>query len=222
MNGDGPAAPWLLRAARIGWLALFAAVAGLAGALLLGLADPPRAGPLLWDSRPGTDLGRWTLVASDGGVRFAEQGDALVIEFTAPGQLAFAVTDAPAGDFTLEAGAASAAPGDSAAYGLVFGWLDEQNYSAILVSSSGYSEGYTREGDDLTPWYGWQQWPHILGGTDGNRVRVDARGGRATARINDEYLAEAEGLGTGRIGVAARGGGAGRVVFSYVRVWARP
>ena len=222
MDAEQPAPQWILRAARVGWLVILLAVVGLAGALLLGLADPPRAGPLLWDSRPGRDAARWTLVTSGDGARFVEQGDNLAVEFTAPGQMAFALTDAPAGDFTLETGAAPVTEGEGAAYGLVFGWIDEQHFSAVLINSMGYAEGYTRDGADLASWYGWQQWPHILGGTDGNRIRVDVRGGRAVVRVNDEFLAETDSIGNGRFGVAARSAGIGGVMFSYVRAWARP
>jgi len=60
-------------------------------------------------------------------------------------------------------------------------------------------------------------------GSDSNRVRVEVRGGVVTARINDEVLATTTPAeGRGQIGVLVRSPAAGRVVFSWVRVYAPP
>ena len=69
-QGDVPI--WLWRTAIWGLLAALAAVLALAGALALGLADPPRAGPLAWqdDFKQGTQ--RWSLSPPMGGTLDAE------------------------------------------------------------------------------------------------------------------------------------------------------
>jgi len=212
-------APWLWRLANWALLFSLAGMAALAAALALGAADPPRAGPLLWQDDFKRGLERWTLAA---GQMAAEHG---ALEATLAAEAdgtALALTSAPAGSFTLEvAGAAVEGP---AAYGLVFGWQDDAHYSAVLVNGNGYAEAYTQAGPQRAAWLAWQQWPHILYGVESNRVRVDVRaegaGTAVTARVNDEVLATTTLAGSaGQVGVLARGPGPARVVFSWVRLW---
>lgn len=215
----GPPA-WLWRAANWGLVLALGGVAALALVLALGAADPPRAGPLQWQDDFKDGLGRWTPDSGPGG-SLAAAGGALQVELGAGGA-AWAVTPGPASDFTLEVAGASST--GSAAYGLVFGWQDASHYSAVLVSGDGYAEAYTQAGAQRTAWLAWQQWPHILVGGEGNRVRVDVQAGPAgtgvTARVNDEVLARTTLAGeAGQIGVFARGAEPARVVFSWVRVW---
>src|SRR5690242_10812255 len=104
-EAENEAPRWLWRLASWGLLLTVAGVAALAGALALGAADPPRAGPLLWqdDFKQGTQ--RWTLTPPAGGTLAAGQG-ALVADFAAAagsdGPQAVGLTPAPAGDYTLE------------------------------------------------------------------------------------------------------------------------
>jgi hypothetical protein len=215
---------WLWRSANWGLLLAVIAVLVLAGALALGWADPPRAGPLLWqdDFKHGTQ--RWTLTPPPGGTLAAAQG-ALVADFvgangpSAPE--AVGLTAAPAGDYTLEV-AGSAVQGETAAaYGLVYDWQDQVHYSALFIDGNGYAEAYHQAGGSRQALFEWQQWPHILFGTDANRVRVDVRGQAITLRINDEVLATGpRAAARGQLGLAARSDAAARVVFSWARVWA--
>jgi hypothetical protein len=215
---------WLWRVANWGMLAAVVAVLGLAGALALGLADPPRAGPLLWqdDFKHGTQ--RWTLAAPDEGTLSAADG-ALAAVFAdssvAAGPGTVGLTSGPDGDYTLEV-AGTAVSGESvAAYGLVFDWQDDQHYSALFVDGNGYAEAYQQAGPRRVVWFQWQQWPNILFGTGTNRLRVDVRGQAVNFRINDEVLAAGpRAAARGQIGVAARSSAAARVVFSWVKVWA--
>ncbi len=212
---------WLWRLARYGLGGLVLGVAALAAALALGLADPPRAGPLIWEDDFKHGLGRWDTIAPEG-VRVAARDGALVIEFTAPGQTAFVLTDAPRGDFTFEVAAAQTAGESGAAYGLVFGWQGEARYAAALVNGNGYAEAWRQAGVARAVWFEWQQWPHILPGVEANRVRVDARAGQVSLRVNDERLIDAAAEAEGRLGLVARSLGSGRVVFSWARLWAGP
>ena len=213
------AAPWLWRLANGALLLAVGGVAVLAAALALGAADPPRAGPLLWQDDFKAGLERWTLAA---GQLSAEHG-ALEASLAAEADgTALALTSAPDGSFTLEV--AGAAVEGLAAYGLVFGWQDDAHYSAVLVNGNGYAEAYTQAGPRRTTWLAWQQWPHILYGAESNRVRVDVRaeaaGTAVTARVNNEVLAATTLAGSaGQVGVLARGPGPARVVFSWVRLW---
>jgi hypothetical protein len=218
----GEAAPsWLWRAAVWGFGITLLGVSGLATALALGLADPPRAGPLAWQDDFKAGAARWEISTSPGAAFGPRQG-ALVAEFTARDQVAAGLTISPSRDFTLEVAGAQVAGEIGAAYGLVFAWQDEARYSAVLVNGNGYVEAYRREGDDWRAWFAWQQWPHILAGNESNRVRLDVRGTTVTGRINDEVLFEAVTEANGRIGVMARSQNPGRVVFSWVKVWAAP
>src|SRR6266852_2722162 len=81
MSTEEAPPPWLWHLASRGLAVCALAVLVLAGALALGLADPPRAGPLLWqdDFKHGTR--RWTLSPSAGGTLGAADG-ALVAAFT--------------------------------------------------------------------------------------------------------------------------------------------
>jgi hypothetical protein len=220
MEPNSAPPPWLWRLVTRGVGLLALGVAALAVALYLGAADPPRAGPLVWEDDFKGDTSRWEWRPSPGAALAARAG-ALVADFTGPGQAAWALAEAPAGDLTLEvAGAQTQGAGGAAAYGLVFNWQDPDHYAAVLVNGNGYVEAFQQTAAGRREWFPFQQWPHILYGTDSNRVRVDVRAGRVTARVNDELLAHFEAAGTGRLGVVARSSAPGRVVFSWVRVWA--
>jgi hypothetical protein len=224
MSHDEASPPWLWRLASRGLVVCVLAVLALAGALALGVADSPRAGPLLWqdDFKHGTQ--RWTLSPPTGGTLGAADG-ALVAAFAgsagAEAPSAFGLTAAPITDYTLEV-AGSAVSGESvAAYGLVYDWQDDQHFSALFIDGNGYAEAYHQAGAYRQTLFEWQQWPHILYGTDANRVRVDVRAQAVTLRINDELLAAgARAAARGQLGLAARSNGPARVVFSWVRVWA--
>jgi len=209
------------RAVTVGFFAVLAGVSALAVALALGAADPPRAGPLLWEETFQGAISRWELGASEG-ASIQVRGGALVAEFTASGQTAWAITSAPAGNFTLEIAAAQALGEIGVQYGLVFDWRSETDYAAVLMNGNGYAEAFQQTGEGRAAWFPFQQWPHILYGTEANRVRVDVRGSQVSARINDELLFEADpnDFDGRKLGVLAHAEGAGRVVFGWVKVWA--
>jgi hypothetical protein len=214
--------PWLWRLASRGLVVCTLGVLALAAALALGFADPPRAGPLLWqdDFKDGTQ--RWTLSPPASGTLEAADG-ALAAVFAESSSSAAAITTgltrAPQGDYTLEV--AGAAVTGTPAYGLVFDWQDDLHYSAVYVNGDGYAEAYYQVGGNRQTLYEWQQWPHVLFGTDANRVRVDVRGQAVTLRINGEVLgAWPRAAARGQVGLAARSRAAARVVFSWAKVWA--
>ena len=221
MDSTQPVPVWLWRLVTWGFGAAVVAVIGVAWGLSRGWADPPRAGPRLWFEDFKGDVTRWEFAAT-GRAALSPGAGALLAEFTAPGQRAVGLTPGPAGDFTLEIAGTQTAGEVGAAYGLVFAWRDEAHYNAVLINGNGYAEAYRQAGAERTDWFTWQPWPHILLGMGSNRVRVDVRGGRVTARVNDEVLVEAAADVGGRIGVLARSTGSGRVVFSWAQVWGKP
>jgi len=215
---------WLWRTAHWGLLLAVAGVLALAGALALGWADPPRAGPLMWqdDFKHGTQ--RWTLTPPAAGTLAAAQG-ALLADFADAGgpnaPEAVGLAAAPSSNYTLEVAGAAVTGESAAAYGLVYDWQDQAHYSALFIDGNGYAEAYHQVGAARQTLFEWQQWPHILFGTDANRVRVDVRGQAVTLRINDELLASGPRTAArGQLGLAARSSAAARVVFSWARVWA--
>lgn len=215
---------WLWRTVTVGFFATLFSVSVLALALSLGVADPPRTGPLAWEETFQGDVSRWELGASEG-ASIQVRNNALVAQFTAPGQMVWAITAAPTGDFTLEAAAGQAQGEIGVQYGLVFDWRSEAEYAAVLINGNGYTEAFRRTGGGQELWFPFQQWPHILYGTEANRVRVDVRGSTVSARINDELLFTTDRRGFGdrvglRLGVLARAEGAGQVIFGWVKVWA--
>ena len=222
MPPDSSVPLWLWRVVTWGFGVALVAVAALAVALANGLADPPRAGPLLWQDDFKQATARWQWIAAEGAT-LAPRDGALVAGFTAPDQTVFALAPGVAGDFTLEIAGAQTEGALGAQYGLVFDWQDAHHYSAALLNGNGYAEAYQHSGASRADWFTWAQWPHILFGTEANRVRVDVRDTRVIARINDEVLMETTLARTsgGRLGVMARSIGAGRVVFSWVRVWGK-
>jgi hypothetical protein len=216
-----PAPLWLWRIAVWAFGISVMSVAGLTWALASGLADPPRAGPLLRYDNFQTSADQWEFIAPAGGTLAPHEGG-LIAEFPARAadQWAIGLTNGPLGDFTLEV--AGTQISGEAAYGLIFAWQDKAHYSAVLINGNGYAEVYRQEGTARTDWFQWQQWPNILLGTESNRVRIDIRGTRLTARVNDEVLAEGATTGGGKIGVIARSSAPSRVVFNWIQVWGRP
>jgi hypothetical protein len=194
-------------------------VLGLAAALSLGAADPPRAGPLLWYDDFQAGLVRWKFVI-EGGTVAVRQG-ALVANL-AEGQMAAALTTRPSGDFTVEMAGAQITGPLGMKYGLVLGWRDSAHYCAVLVNGNGYAEAYQIEDGQRRDWFQWQQWPHLLFGTDSNRVRADVHGRQITIRINDELLVRATADLPGEIGIWAQDSVApSQVLFGWVQVWGK-
>jgi hypothetical protein len=213
---------WLWRTATWSFLIVLLGVAGLAGGLSLGLADPPPVGLFKWQDDFKSETGRWEFMAPEGGSLNPNVG-ALLVEFSSleREQLALALTARPEDDFTLEVAGAQTGGASGTEYGLVFAWQDATHYSAVLINGNGYAEAYRLEGGERRDWFKWQQWPNILVGTDNNRVRVDVRGTRIVARVNDELLVEATTSSEGKIGVLSKSASPAQVVFSWARVWAR-
>jgi hypothetical protein len=216
--------PWLWRIATWSFVMILVGVAGLAGALSLGLTDPTYIGSFKWQDDFKSETSRWEFIAPEGGSLNPHVG-ALLVEFSSVDrdQLALALTARPQADFTLEVAGAQPGGESEAAYGLVFAWQDATHYSAVLINGNGYAEAYRLEGGERRDWFQWQQWPNILLGTDNNRVRVDVRGTRLVAWVNDEFLVEATTTtpSEGKIGLLAKSAGPAQVVFSWARVWER-
>lgn len=222
MLGEQPVPRWLWNFANGVLMTVVFGLAILALALARGLADPPRASALwLFDDFKG-ETSRWAFIASDG-ARLQPQAGALVAELTdVPDQMVLGLTEGPGANFSLEIAGTPRANSNAIAYGLVFNWQDETHYSAVLVNGNGYAEAYHQAGAERIEWFKWQQWPHAFSGD--NRVRVEVRAGHIIARVNDEWLMEADGGELiGKIGVVARGAGTpGGLVFSWVKVWLEP
>lgn len=228
VNETHPVPRWLWRLTYGGLGAVVVGLAALAAGLAQGWADPPRAGPLRWQNDFKASAGGWEFLAPAAG-SFGPRDGALVAVFAGSEPGAWAVglaplSASPTGDFTLEVAGAAVTPGSGTAYGLVFGWQDEQHYSALLINAGGYAQAYRQAGGQRDEWFAWQQWPHILFGTENNRLRVDQRGTALTLRVNDEVVAEVLGsVPAGRVGVAAltaaTPGPGGEVVFSWARLW---
>lgn len=217
---DNSVPSWLWRAVSRGLGLSLLTIAALALALANGLADPPRAGSLLWQDDFKGEVSRWQFSVTDGASLVPRAG-ALIADFTGPDQSVRALTDGPIADFTLEIAAAQTEGEIGARYGLVFGWRAEGERTVVWLNGNGYVEAITLGGPQRAAGFPFQQWPHILYGSEANRVRVDVRGSHIIARINDELLAEFEADGRGQLGLIARSSGAGRVVFSWVKVWAK-
>lgn len=210
---------WLARTIVYGFWAIVLGIIALALALRFGLADPH---PLGRNLRVDyfSDLSAWTLIAPPGaGITQVPGG--LQITFTAPDQLALAVTDSPPLPLTMEVGGAQTDGPDGLIYGLVFGYRDAEHYTVIWMNNNGYAEAMTRAGESGVEWFPFQQWPHILYGREANRVRADVsiEGEPVEARINDELLVRFEPGREGRIGVAAKSQAAGTVVLNWLKVW---
>src|SRR3989304_6829700 len=74
MDSDQLAPRWLWQIARWGFIAALVSVSALALGLSLGLADPPRAGPLLWQGDFKVDSTRWEFSAPTRGALAPPQG----------------------------------------------------------------------------------------------------------------------------------------------------
>lgn len=222
MSSEQSVPRWLWQLANGALMVVVLGIVVLAWTLARGFADPPRASTLwLFDDFKG-EASRWTFITMDDASLQPRDG-ALIAQLTAASeQMVLGLTDGPGADFSLEIAGTPIANANDIAYGLVFNWQDETHYSAVLVNGNGYAEAYHQNGAKRIEWFTWQQWPHAFAG--GNRVRVDVRAGQVTARVNDEWLMDANIPDTpGKIGVVARGAGTpGGIVFSWVKVWVGP
>lgn len=197
---------WLWQGVRWGFVALVTGIVGLAVAVALGVADPKTAGPLLWEDH--FSAGRWETF---GGARFDGGGLVMVSN-------GVAVTPSEAAEFTFEAAGGQSAGTIGAAYGIVFGFQSEQNYTAVLINGNGYVEVVSADG---TEWMAWQQWPNILLGVEANRLRVDVSGEEALIRINDEVLRRVP-AAEGKVGVIARALETGQEArFGWAKLWGK-
>lgn len=202
-------------------LGLVIGLAGLAGALSLGLADPPRAGPLAWavDFKPPAALAGWQWLAAPGGTLAPAEG-ALRADLPLTGTQALALAGDPlTGDFTLEVAGAQTGGAPGVAYGAVWGWHDGNNFNAALVNGNGYAQVFSVRGGQRLEVFRWAQWPHILAAPEANRVRVDVRGPAVTVRVNDDVLATSHLHNAGQVGVLVRAEVPGAVTIAWVRLW---
>jgi hypothetical protein len=127
-----------------------------------------------------------------------------------------AVTPNAEQDFSFEVAGGQLQGEVGAMYGIVFGYQSPTDYTAALINGNGYVEVITAAGRE---WLPQQQWPNILVGYEANRVRVDVENGFGLIRINDEVLQRLP-MGSGRLGVMARGTAAAQLVrFGWARYW---
>lgn len=202
-------------------VALALGLAGLAGALSAGLADPPPAGPLVWqvDFKHPSALAGWRWLPPRTGHMETATG-ALVITLPQTGTHGVALAgDRLTGDFTLEVAGAQTGGEPGIAYGAVWGWQDTANFNFAVVNANGYAQVVSVRGGQRWEVFRWAQWPHILGGAEANRVRVDVRGTYVTVRVNDETLVTAHLHNAGQVGVLARAETPGQATVAWVRLW---
>lgn len=202
-------------------VALVALVVGLAGALSAGLADPPHAGRLVWqvDFKHAAALADWQWQAPAGSSWETSTG-ALVITLPQTGTQGVALAGTPVtGDFTVDVAGAQTGGPPGTAYGVVWGWRDAANFNAAVVNGNGYARVFSVRGGQRWEVFPWAQWPHILGGAEANRVRVDVRGTHITVRVNDEVVTTSHLHNAGQVGVLVRAEVPGAVTIAWVRLW---
>ena len=198
-------------------------VLGLAFSLSLGVADQGPLGPLVWDT--GFDPARdhdvhlWSPAFSNTvAVKPGEEG--LTFIFGRPDMIgAFTRTGAGV-PLTSEIDGAQVGGPPGAMFGLVFDYLSERDYSAVMVNNNGYVMAYRQSGTQREEWVPLQQWPHVLRGQHTNRLRVDIHDGFADIRVNDEVLKSVPSNGQGALGVIASSRAPGQVVrFGRSKCW---
>jgi hypothetical protein len=214
------------------FIALLLSVALLAWALSQGIADPPRAGPLQWEEADPQRLALWEQITRPAvPLTPTVTNGVLVVGLPAAAEALSVtlITATTTSDFTLEAALAQNATPIELAYGIVFHWHDAANYSAALINGNGYAEAYELRNGVKQSWFAWAQWPHILYGTDANRLRVDVRGTQVIIRVNDEVVTRAEStLIGGQLGVMFIRPGqtspvlkAGEISLYWVKFWGK-
>ena len=218
-------AQWLWNLVSRSMPVLCVSLVGLAIALDLGLADDAYLGQLVWDTDfdPATDgdIHLWTLSFSP--LATAKPGSAgLTFNFVRPGMTRAFTRSGSDGPLTSEITGAQIGGPPGAMVGLVFDYRSDRDYAAVMVNNNGYVMAYRQSGTTREEWFPLQQWPHVLLGSQGNRLRVDIMDGRALIRVNDEVLQSVPAEGTGSLGVIAISSAPGQeVLFVRSICWSR-
>ena len=204
---------WLWKMVVWGFGGLVIGIGALVVAVAMGVADPKPMGALQWEDH-FADTGRWQTFGDE--AEFGAGG--LTVSPGEAGEVGGAVWAGAAPPFTFEVAAAQIGGEAGAAYGLVFGYRNQNDYSAVMLNGNGYARVFAT---DRREWMAWQQWPNILLGTEANRLRVDVANGEGLIRINDEVLMHVP-VGAGGVGVIARASAGGqRVIFGWAKYWAK-
>lgn len=209
------------RVVLVGFWTCVGAVATLATALALGAADPRPLGALQWENRFVRE-GLWSAYSAAGANARAESGsEGLHMSLGGGDGWTAVVAASPAHGHTVELAGAQVEGEAAVAYGLALGWMGADDYTAVLINRDGYVRVEARSGGSRVELFEWQQWPHVLGGSQPNRIRADVHAdGQVDVRINDERVVTFEAISGGAWGpIAFADGQTGQVDFYWAKLW---
>lgn len=206
---------WLWPLVRGGFIVLLVTIAGLALAVMLGLADPRPVGQLQWEDDFSDPVSRWAVGV---GGPVVEQPAALRMD--RPG-LTLLVHNPDATEYTFAVAGYQPEGSPGAGYGLAFDVRSAGDYTVVLINNNGFVSAWRQAGAVREDLYPWQAWPHILRGEQANAIQVTVRAGQAEIRINDEFFLTLPSMGGG-VALAGWIDTPGQAVqFGWAKFWSR-
>lgn len=189
---------------------------------ILGIIDDIRSAETIFSDDFRQSSGRWSL-KSDENASFKIASRALVIEVMKDNWLGWSTLDETVGDFYVEVDATLIQGPEDSEYGVIFRYLDADNFYAYAVASGSYS--LWKLVDD--EWYAivdWTESDAIATQTEEfNRLAVLAQGTTITLLANDVVLTQVEDntFDSGQIalGVGTFDEGGATVLFDNFDLW---
>jgi len=202
-----PGRPWLV--IRIGPKQLRIVLAASLISLLLAACDSPAptssAGSELFKDDFSQDSGLWEIFSDENGASAAIADGHMVITVAAPSTVGFSIAVINLTDFDLTVTTTQISGGLANGYGVIFRYIDQNNFYRFDISGDGLWGVSRRLKDQWVPILELTASSAIQTGYASNTLRLVARGGQFEFYANGVLLGQAAdaNLPVGRIGLFA-------------------
>lgn len=214
---------WLFKLLKLSVVGMTSLATLLVVLLALGASDQKPSGRVVWQTNfnPAADhdIHLWSeSFSQDAREKLGPNG--LILELVKPGMTRVFTRLSVGCDGAYEISGAQISGSPGAMFGMVFDYLSELDYAAVMVNNNGYVVSYRQSGSTRDTWVPLRQWPHVMVGSNANRILINVSEGLAVIRINDEVLREVPIYGNGAFGVIATSHADDQVVsFDLARCW---
>lgn len=176
--------------------------------VLAACGDPtptPNIGPELFKDDFSQDSGNWETFANEDGASAVIADGHLSLTIAQPSTVGFSVAAINLIDFDLTVTTAQVSGGPANGYGVIFRFIDEQNFYRFDISGDGLWGVSRRLQDQWLPIFELTASPAIQTGYAANTLRLAARGDKFEFYANGVLLGQVTdaNLAVGRIGLFA-------------------